>query len=98
MAVKTARPPVTTESTYVNDGAVRLFLAGYLTKLQYNTEEDGHLYYSIPSESGTGLYQIDYCPRQGTLRCTCKAGENNVPCKHVRLFQLRNGWAVEARG
>ncbi len=50
-------------SEYVTAGAVRLFLAGYLAKLRLNAEEDGHVYYNVPSETEAGvLYQIDYCP------------------------------------
>ncbi len=101
MAIATIRPPVTTDTTcsrYVTDSALRLFRAGYLAKLSYNTTEDGHLYYNIPSESGQGLYQIDWCPADDTLRCSCPAGRHNVPCEHVRLFQLSHGWAVEEAG
>jgi hypothetical protein len=98
MAVQ-MRDPVTKTSAcsaYVTDGAVRLFLAGYLATLRYDGEEDGHLRYTIPSETQRGaLYSIDYEPAEQTLRCSCKAGQNNVPCKHVRLLQLRNGWATQ---
>src|SRR5947209_127926 len=88
MAVQ-MRDPVTTTSrasTYVSQGAVRLFTRGYLAKLHYNGEEDGHHYYTLPSEFERGvLYHIDYHPARRTLRCSCPAGRHNVPCKHIRL-------------
>jgi hypothetical protein len=96
------RDPVTTTtrcSAYVNDGAIRLFTLGYLAQLRYDSEEDGTLFYQIPSETQDGVvYTISYTSREDRLHCSCPAGQHNVPCKHVRLFQLRNGWAVEARG
>ena len=101
MAVQMRAPVTTTtpSSRYVTDGAIRLFTAGYLPKLRYSGEEDGHHYLTIPSETQPGIvYTIDYCPAEKTVRCSCPAGQHNVPCKHLRLFQLRNGWAVEARG
>ena len=98
MGLQMARQPVTTQtrcSRYVDGNAVRLFTAGYLAKLRFTTEEDGHRYYSIPSETQPGtLYSIDYDTSAGTLRCSCEAGRHNAVCKHVRLLQLRNGWAV----
>ena len=98
----TDRPPVTTNSRcsgYVEAGAVRLFQAGYLGKLRLTAHEDGHFFYSIPSESDARTtYQIDYALSGGTLRCSCPAGEHNVPCKHVRLLQLSHGWAVKEAG
>lgn len=92
------RAPVTLTtcpSAHVDQAAARLFLAGYLGKLRFTEAEDGHSYYSIPSESEAGqLYQIDWDVAAGTLRCSCLAGQNNVHCKHVRLFQLRQGWGI----
>jgi hypothetical protein len=96
------RPAVTTAtrcSRYVQDAAVRLFVRGYLGRLRFDCREDDHLYYTLPSESEQGrTYRIDYGTAEGTLRCSCQAGMVNVPCKHVRLFQLYHGWAIEEAG
>jgi len=92
LAVTTTSP----SSGYVTAGAIRLFTAGCLAKLRYTGGEDGHLYFSIPSESQPGMvYQIDYHPARRTLRCSCPAGQRSVPCKHVRLYQLSRGFVTE---
>jgi hypothetical protein len=102
MATTAPRPPVTTTtvpSPYVSQSAARLFLAGYLSKLHFIEGEDGRLYFSLPSESQPGTrYQIEWDLNTGALRCTCPAGQQNVPCKHIRLFQLSRGWAVQEAG
>ncbi len=100
MAVE-IREPVTMEihGDTVTEGAVRMFLAGYLGKLRRIDSEDGHVYYRIPSETEPGrCYQIDWQPATGIVRCSCATGKRKMLCKHVRLFQLDRGWTNEGVG
>lgn len=96
------REPVTIStrcSGYVEAAAVRLFQAGWLGKLRLNEHEDGHYYYSLPSETDREtVYQIDFYPSERTIQCSCPAGQHRVPCKHVRLFQLYHGWTGKEAG
>lgn len=85
----------TVPSVIVTANALRLVLGGYLAKLAYNQGDDGNLYWSIPSETRTGVvYQIDFDPAHRTLSCSCPAGMHGRPCKHLRLFQLMHGMAI----
>jgi hypothetical protein len=97
MAIGTmTRPAMTTTtpcSAYVREGAIRLFTEGYLGKLLFDHQEGDHFYYQIPSESQPGVvYGIDFDPFTGIIRCSCPAGQHNVPCKHVEAFRLSRGF------
>jgi hypothetical protein len=82
-------------SRTVTEAAIRLFVSGYLAELRFVSEEDGHYYYSIPSERGHGvLYGIDHDPASNKLRCSCPAGRHGKVCKHLRLLQLARGWTA----
>ena len=98
MAPSEFRPRInatTIPSRPVTANALRLVLGGYLAKLVYNQGDDGNLYWSIPSETRTGVvYQIDFDPAHRTLSCSCPAGMHGRPCKHLRLFQLMHGMAI----
>jgi hypothetical protein len=82
-------------SMSVTASTIRLILAGWLGKVEYEEHENGILSVMIPSETKPGLvYCLDYdCVRQ-IVKCPCPAGRKCVPCKHMRLFQLAHGFAV----
>jgi hypothetical protein len=89
----------TAASRFVTDGAVRLFLGGYLSKLHFIELEEGTLTFSIASESKPGqTYSITYTPAARTIRCGCPAGQHNVPCKHIELFRRSRGLVATEAG
>jgi hypothetical protein len=89
----------TAASRFVTDGAVRLFLSGYLAKLHYIGAEDGSLHFSIASESTPGqTYSLEYVPADRTIRCGCPVGQHNVPCKHITLWKLSRGLTSQEAG
>jgi len=98
MSTYETRPRISTAtipSFNVTANAIRLVMVGYLSKLVYNEDEDGHLYWNIPSETQSGvLYQIDYYPADRTISCSCPAGWHGRPCKHFRLFQLQHKMGI----
>jgi hypothetical protein len=79
----------------VTASAIRLVLAGFLGRLEYEEHENGILSVMIPSETRREvIYCLDYdCTRQ-TLKCPCPSGVRGKPCKHFRLFQLAHGFAI----
>jgi hypothetical protein len=92
---RTGISTATIPSFNVTANAIRLVLAGYLSKLRHSESEDGHHYWTVPSESRRGvLYQLDYNPKDRSVRCSCPAGRHGRPCKHFRLFQLQIGAGI----
>jgi hypothetical protein len=83
-------------SMSVTASTIRLILAGWLGKVEYEEHENGILSVMIPSETKPGLvYCLDFDCKEQTIKCPCAPdGRNGVPCKHMRLFQLAHGFAV----
>lgn len=98
MAGPTGRVVSTTTpcSAFVQESAIRLFTSGYMAQLHYADCADGHLFFSIRWESCDELYRIDFDPSSRMIRCSCRAGQFGIPCKHVQLFRLSRGLGVEA--
>ncbi len=98
MASSDIRPRInagTIPSLNVTANAIRLVLGGYLARPVHHQGEDGHLYWTIPSETHVGVvYQLDFDPAQRTLSCSCPAGMHGRPCKYLRLFQFMHGMAI----
>jgi hypothetical protein len=90
MALATA--PHTQPSTSVEDGARRLFEAGYLDRLQRSRpyiDGDGHPHYrwTIPSETTPGrTYVLDFDIADEGLTCTCPGFGHHRHCKHTTLL------------
>jgi hypothetical protein len=82
-------------SMNITASAIRLILAGFLAKLEYEEHENGILSVMIPSETRREvIYCLDYNCVTQTLKCPCPAGVNGKPCKPFRLFQLAHGFAI----
>jgi hypothetical protein len=82
-------------SVAVTGSAIRLILAGWLGKVEYEEHENGILSVLIPSETRREVtYCLDYNCITQTLKCPCPSGVRGKPCKHFRLFQLAHGFAI----
>jgi hypothetical protein len=55
------------------------------SKATHCTADGNEHYYIVESQSEAGVeYQVRYNRQYKALSCTCKAGENGVPCWHKR--------------
>jgi uncharacterized Zn finger protein len=90
MALALAPQPLT--SPAIEDGADRLYRAGWLDRLERGTpyidsQEHPHWRWLAPSEGTSECYVLDLDLGTGAVACTCPGGEHYGRCKHARCLK-----------